>query len=150
MKAILAAVLVLCCRLPVFSQQPQPADPHAAVLAVAGFLQFSETQTARFVQAFDNFQSTMHDLQTQIASRQQQLEQVIRSSQPSTAVIGQLLLEIYALQSKGGDVITQYHNAFIDLLSPEQLQKTQIVSQARNLVPAVAVFAAASLIEPPR
>jgi Spy/CpxP family protein refolding chaperone len=151
MKPILAVLFILLCRLPALSQAPeQRPDPHAPVLAVAQFLGFSQTQTSQFLQAFDGFQSAMQNVQTQIAAKQRQLEELIRSAPPvDPGRIGQVVLEIHALQSQAQQVIGTYHNTFLSLLSPEQLQKVQMVNQARQLIPAVGVFAAVALIAPP-
>jgi len=150
MKTVMTVMIVLIWQLPAISQtRPQPSDPHGPALAVAHFLQFTETQSAQFLQEFDSFQAAMHNLQTQVQSRQHQLDQLVHSPEPNLSAIGQAVIDISVLQSQGAQIIASYHNAFNALLTPEQHQKVQMVIQARQLVPAIGAFAAVNLIEPP-
>jgi hypothetical protein len=64
--------------------------------------------------------------------------------------VGQLLLEIHGLQQQLGQALQSYHESFLALLTADQMQKTQAVVQAAQLLPAVKAFAEVRLIEPPR
>jgi Spy/CpxP family protein refolding chaperone len=143
------AVQVLCAGLwlaPLYAQQtPAPPAP-----ALAGqFLGFSETQSARFQQLLQALQSATGSLEQQMAIRQQRLETLLNSDQPDPSAVGAVLVELRNLQKQAGRAIQNYHEGFLALLTPEQMQKAQAVIQAGQLLPAVRAFAEVRLIEPP-
>ena len=128
------------------AQEPQ-APPAPAV--VAQFLGFSESQAARFVQLLQNLQAAVTPIEQQIVARQQQIEKLLNTEPPDPAAIGMLLVQIHALQKQAEHAIQGYHDGFVALLSLEQQQKTQAVTQAGQLLPAIRAFAEVRLIEPP-
>ena len=149
MKAILTIPLVLLLHVPGFSQTPPQADSNTPALAVSSFLGFSEGQTVQFLEILDEFHTAMRNLQPQIESKHRQLEGLLTSSQPSPISVGQTVIEIRALEMQGGQIVATYHNAFVAILTPEQLQKVQVVVQASGLIPAIGAFAAVQLVEAP-
>ena len=136
--------------VPAMPQVPEtPPDFRGPVEAVSHFLSLSETQATHFVEILGAFHSAMQNLQIQAQRRQHALEELLTTPQPDPTAVGQALLEVRALQVQGERMTSRYHQAFIGLLTPEQLQRVQMVAQARELIPAVGVFAALHLIEPP-
>ncbi len=78
-----------------------------------------------------------------------QLEELLlTSSQASPISVGQTVIEIRALETQGSRIISSYHSAFVAMLTPEQLQRVQMVVQAGKLIPAIGAFAAVQLVEP--
>ena len=126
------------------------APPPPAPAIVAQFLDLSDSQAAQFKQLLQSLQATAGGLQQQMAPKQQALDTLLGSAQPDPATAGKLLLEIHGLQQQLGQAIQSYHESFVALLTPDQMQKTQAVVQAAQLLPAVKAFAEVRLIEPPR
>jgi Spy/CpxP family protein refolding chaperone len=150
MKIIAAVMIVVFCQVPAMSREVQTSSgPGNPALAVSAFLGFSETQTSTFLQMFTTLQNALHNLQEQMQTKQHQLQELLSMPQPDPASLGRLMLEIHALEMQGQKMLDSYHAAFRELLTPEQLQKVQAVSNARDLIPAVAPFAAVFLVAPP-
>jgi Spy/CpxP family protein refolding chaperone len=128
-------------------EAPQP-PPAPAI--VAQFLGFSDTQAAQFNQLLQSLQATAGAVQQQIGPKQQSLDTLLSTAKPDPATVGQLLLDIHVLQQQLGQALQSYHESFLALLTSDQMQKTQAVVQAAQLLPAVKAFAEVRLIEPPR
>jgi len=150
MKQAIMALAVAVCPLFTLSgfadEAPQPPAP----AIVVHFLGFSDQQAAQFRQLLQNLQETAGGLQQQIGPKQQALDTLLSTAQPDPATVGKLLLEIHALQQQFGQTVQSYHESFLALLTPDQMQKTQAVVQAAQLLPAVKAFAEVRLIEAPR
>ncbi len=147
-QAFMALVIAVGPLLSGFADEA-PQRPPAPVI-VAQFLGFSDTQLAQFQQLLQSLQATVGGLQQQVGPKQQALDSLLSTAQPDPATAGELLLEIHALQQQLGQALQSYHESFLALLTSEQMQKTQAVVQAAQLLPAVKAFAEGRLIEPPR
>ena len=119
-----------------FSGFADEVPPPPAPAIVAHFLGFSDSQAAQFKQLLQSLQATAGGLQQQISPKQQSLEILLSAAQPDPATVGQLLLEIHGLQQQLGQAIQSYHESFLALLTSDQMQKTQAVVQAAQLLPA--------------
>lgn len=126
--------------------QEQPPAP----ALVVQFLGFSESQSAQFQKLVENLQSSVGPLQQQAAAGQQSLEQLVNSDHPDPAAIGARVLAVRAIQKQILSALDSYHNLFTGLLTGDQVQKVQFVTQAGQLLPAVRAFAQLQLIAPPR
>ena len=149
MKQAFMAFVMAVCPL-TFSgfadEAPQPPGP----VIVVQFLGFSDTQAAQFQQLLQTLQATAGGVQQQIGPKQQALDTLLSTAQPDPATVGKLLLEIRVLQQRFGQALQSYHEGFLALLTSDQKEKTQAVTQAAQLLPAVKAFAEVRLIEPPR
>src|ERR1700682_354970 len=80
-------------------EAPQP--PPAPVI-VGQFPGSSDTQAAQFKQLLQSLQTTAGGLQQQIGPKQQSLDTLLSAAKPDPATVGQLLLDIHALQQQLG------------------------------------------------
>jgi Spy/CpxP family protein refolding chaperone len=128
---------------------PKSADQCLPPAVVASFLGFTEAQAAQFGDLLVQFQTTLHGLQEQIAVRQTQLDILLGQPNPHPAIIGSLFLQIHALQQQVAQVIQSFQSQFSSLLTGEQKQKVQAVTQASQLQPVVGAFVALYLVPAP-
>ena len=149
MKTAFMALAIVAAPL-LFGLADEAPQPPPAPAIVAQFLGFSDAQAAQFQQLLQSLQATVGGLQQQIGPKQQTLDSLLSTAQPDPATAGKLLLEIHALQQQLGQAFQSYHESFLALLTSDQMQKTQAVVQAAQLLPAVRAFAEVRLIEPPR
>jgi|SRR5579864_158538 Spy/CpxP family protein refolding chaperone len=147
-QTFITLVIAVCPLLSGFADEAPQPPPAPAI--VTQFLGFSDTQAAQFQQLLQSLQAAVGGLQQQIGPKQQALESLLNTAQPDPATVGELLLEIHALQQQIGQALESYHEGFLALLTSDQKQKTQAVVQAVQLLPAVKAFAEVRLIEPPR
>jgi len=134
---MLKTFIVLVLAALALTAQEQPPAP----ALVAQFLGFSDSQTAQFQKLLQNLQSNIGPLQQQAAGAQQSLEQLVNSDNPDPGAIGARLLGIRAIQKQILAALGSYHKLFAGLLTGDQMQKVQAVTQAGGLMPAVNAFA---------
>lgn len=149
-QAFMAFAMAVCPLLTLSGFADEAPQPPPAPAIVVHFLGLSDTQAAQFRQLLETLQTTAGGLQQQIGPKQQVLDALLSTAQPDPATVGKLLVEIHALQQQFGQAVHSYHESFQALLTSEQMQKTQVVAQAAQLLPAVKAFAEVRLIEPPR
>lgn len=116
---------------------------------VASFLGFTETQAAQFGDLLALFQATLHGLQEQIAARQAQLSVLLDQPNPDPAIVGSLFLQIHTLERQVAQVIQGFQSQFTSLLTDEQRQKVQAVTQVSLLQSVVGAFVALYLAPAP-
>jgi hypothetical protein len=97
----------------------------------------------------NNFLTTVRALEHQKQARKQLLENLLNSPAPNLMAIGQVVLQIHALDQQQAAAVDSFHKAFLSLLTPQQLESTQAVVQAAQLAPVVNAFAALYLVAPP-
>ena len=141
---IAAALAGLACAQA--ASDPQPPSPPAVV---AQFLGFSDAQATRFQQLLQAVQAAVPPLAQEAGSQQQALDQLLGAAQPDPAAVGRALLAIHAIQSQIQQAVQTYRASFTALLTADQQQKLQAVTQAAQLIPAVQVFAASMLVDAP-
>lgn len=129
--------------------QAKSADQCAPPTVVAALLNLSEAQTAQFATLLDQFQPTLQGLFEQITVLQTQLDVWLSQPNPNPAVIGNLLLQIHALQQQLAQAIQNYQTLFASLLTDAQKQRVQAVTQASQLQPVVGAFVALKLAPVP-
>ena len=143
---MLKPLIVLVLAALALTAQEQPPAP----ALVAQFLGFSDSQTAQFQELLQNLQSTIGPLQQQAAAAQQTLEQLVNGDNPDPAAIGARLVAIRAIQKQILAALDSYHKLFAALLTRDQMQRVEAVTQAGELLPAVNAFARLQLIAPPQ
>lgn len=126
-----------------------PKAPPEPVVLVVNFLGFSEAQAGQFVQLLEARGQAAKALAQQIGAKQKQLDNLLNGAAPDPAAIGKLLLEIRALSQQDGEILKNYHEKFVQMLTDEQKQKVGMVAQAAQLLPAVNAFIALQLVAPP-
>jgi uncharacterized membrane protein len=146
MKTILIAAALAGLARAQAAPDPQPLSPPAVV---AQFLGLSDAQATRFQQLLQALQTTVPPLAQQASTQQQALEQLLTAAQPDAAAVGRALLTIRATQGQIQQAIQTYRTNFTALLTTDQQQKLQAVTQAAQLIPAVQVFAASMLVDAP-
>ncbi len=157
MKTLGATVLLtlLCFILPqarateIEVLTPKIADQCLPPAVVASFLGFTEAQAAQFAGLLGQFEPSLQGLQEQIAARQAQLDILLSQSSPHPAIVGSLLLQIHALQQQVAQAVQGFQGQFATLLTDEQKQKVQAVTQASQLQPVVGAFVALNLAVAP-
>lgn len=155
MKTLTATLfLAMLSFLPAYAT-PTQAPPSATCdtcvppAVVTSFLGFTPAQTTQFETLLGQFLPTLQALQTQIAARQAQLEIQLDQPNPNPGNIAGLVLQIHALQQQAAQAIQGYQNQFVALLTDEQKQKVQAVTQASQLQPIVGAFVALKLAPAP-
>jgi hypothetical protein len=143
---MLKTLIVLVLAALAATAQEQPAAP----ALVAQFLGFSDSQTPQFQKLLQNLQSNIGPLQQQAFAAQQSLEQLANTDNPDPAAIGARVLAMRAIQKQILAALDSYHKLFAALLTSDQMQKVQAVTQAGKLLPAVNAFAHLQLIAPPQ
>jgi uncharacterized membrane protein len=143
---MLKTLIVLILAALALTAQEQPPAP----ALVAQFLGFSDTQTAQFQKLLQNLPANIGPLQQQAAAAQQSLEQLVNSDNPDPAAIGARLLAMRSIQKQIQGALDSYHKLFAALLTSDQMQKVQAVTQAGALLPAVKAFAQMQLLAPPQ
>lgn len=128
---------------------PKSADQCLPPAVVASFLQFTDAQAAQFGGLVDQFQATLRGLEEQIAARQAHLEALLSQPHPDPAIVGNMFLQIHALQQQVAQAVQGFQSQFAALLTDEQRQKVQAVTQASQLQPVVGAFVALNLVPAP-
>lgn len=144
MKALLMAGLISCPLA--LADSPAPPDPPAAV---AQFLELTPEQAGQFRQMLDTLQKALQGFEQQVQDKQKNLQALLQADSPDDAAVGKAVLEIRAVEKQAGQALDAYHAQFGALLTPEQVGRVQAVQQAAALLPAVPVFVAVRLVEPP-
>lgn len=127
----------------------QSAEQCLPPAVVASFLGFTEAQATQFVGLLGQIQAALPGLQEQIAARQAQLDILLSQPNPDPAVVGNLFLQIHALQQQLAQAIEGFQGQFAALLTDQQKQKVQAVAQASQLQPVVGAFVALHLVAAP-
>ena len=144
MKALLLAGLISCPLA--LADSAAPPDPPAVV---AQFLELTPEQAGQFRQMLDTLQKAVQGFEQQVQDKQKNLQALLQADSPDAAAVGKAVLEIRAVEKQAGQALDAYHAQFGALLTPEQVGRVQAVQQAAALLPAVPVFAAVRLVEPP-
>ncbi len=150
MKRIVAILVLMVAFTPVtFAQAGSVSEPEDPAVAVAHFLEFSDSQTAEFRLALIEMQDAVERLQIELQSKHMELHEVLSLQAPAAIDVGRIVVDITSIERDVGIEIEEYHNTFMQLLTPDQMLRVMHVVRARELLPAVAIFAAVRLVEPP-
>lgn len=132
---------------PAFASSTDPCPPPPAV--VASFLGFTPDQAAQFGALLSQFQANLHALQEQTTAQQAQLDNLLNQPHPDPAAVGKLVLQIHALQQQVAQAIQSFQTLFAGLLTAQQMEKVQGVTQASQLQPVVGAFVSLYLVPAP-
>jgi hypothetical protein len=118
---------------------PSQDDITYALQAVAQFLQLTPDQQIVLGQLLQARQQALAPIQQGIGTLENQLEQLLESG-GSPAAIGQLAIEIHALQKQAAQVQQSFLARWEGLLDPAQQQRLQTARVAATLQPLVPAF----------
>jgi Spy/CpxP family protein refolding chaperone len=116
---------------------------------VASFLGFTDAQASQFGDLLYQLQTALNNLQQQITALQNQLDILLGQPNPDPALVGSLFLQLHALQVQVAHTIQSFQHQFAFLLTDEQQQKVQAVTQASQLQPVLGPFVALHLVAAP-
>lgn len=139
MKQALAAA---CLVLSIHSLLCRAADVPPPIAAVATILQLNEDQVRALVTMIDARDNAIRPLAMELQQHAQALE-----NPPADAVtVGQLFLEMRALQAKIGEIRQQAAAQFEQALTPDQVERLHHIREAAALSEIVPAFRAAGLV----
>ena len=93
--------------------------------------------------------TNLHGLEEQITARQNQLNALLSQPNADPAAVGTNVLQIQALHQQVAQVTKTFQTRFLSLLTDEQKQKVQAVTQASQLQSVVGAFVALNLVAAP-
>ena len=93
--------------------------------------------------------TNLHGLEEQITARQSQLNALLSQPNADPAAVGTDVLQIQALRQQVAQVTKSFQARFLSLLTDEQKQKVQAVTQASQLQAVVGAFVALKLVAAP-
>lgn len=93
--------------------------------------------------------TNLDGLEEQISARQSQLNALLSQPNADPAAVGTDVLQIQALRQQVAQVTKSFQARFLSLLTDEQKQKVQAVTQASQLQAVVGAFVALNLVAPP-
>ena len=94
--------------------------------------------------------TNLHGLQEQITARQNQLNALLSQPNADPAAVGTDVLQIQALHQEVAQVTKSFQTRFLSLLTDEQKQKVQSVTQASQLQGVAGAFVALNLVAAPK
>jgi Spy/CpxP family protein refolding chaperone len=145
--AVLSAVLVLPARLSAADNvDPRGAGAEEAVQVVAAVLQLTPEQVGAWVAILAVEREALRPLQEQIQLRRQAIAAMLASGNPQPPLVGQLLIEIHALEGQASVIQAQAVAQFRQLLAPPQNLKLEQIRRAAPVCSVVPAFAAVGLI----
>lgn len=124
-------VLLLLAAGVTLAQGPKPTDFVPAELKV--FLGLSDQQIADLLQAQQKQQQAEQDIWTQIDQKQTALNQLLAQNTTDAASVGQLMIDIDALQKRIPDVSKPSRNQALAVLTPDQVAKLKSLDDALKL-----------------
>jgi Heavy-metal resistance len=133
--------------VPATANASLPCPPPPAV--VASFLGLTPGQVEQIGALLTQVLPTLETLGQQSAEVQQQLDLLLSQTNPDSAQIGKLVVQLHVLQLEAAQVVEGFHHAFASLLTQDQKQKLEVVTVASQLQPVVGAFAALYLVPPP-
>lgn len=115
------------------------ADPSTALPAVVQFLQFRPDQVEILQQLLQARQEAETPLLQAIAEHERRLRELLES-RGTPPEVGQVVIELHALQGQVAQVQQSFLANLENLLDPEQRQRLEAVRQAARLQPIVPAF----------
>jgi hypothetical protein len=129
-----------------FADPPAAPDPLAVVAAV---LELSPEQTEALAGNAQALASSLAQARQLAAAKEREIETLARANPPDLARLGKAVLDLRTIRGEAASVLDAYHQAFADLLTPDQAARVETVAGAARLQPAVAAFVALGLVPPP-
>jgi periplasmic protein CpxP/Spy len=117
------------------------AAKSALGLTDAQISQLKELRTAQF--------EAMRPTMEQARAKQQELRQLMQSSNPDSAAVGKLMVETKALREQVKQARNDREAKALAILTPDQKTKLQTLQEAQKLMPAVREATALGLLDVP-
>ena len=128
------------------TQGAGPACPDPAVHVVAAALELNVDQLRAWISILAARGEALGPLAEQIRQRQQALAAQLQSGSPDPNVVGQLFIEIHALETQVQAVHSQVLAQFRQILTTAQSHKLDLIRQGARICPVVPAFATFGLI----
>ena len=132
---LLRSLLLLAPAL--LSAQTAIVRPPSAYVELKGFLNLTDGQIQSLEDIQNNRNQALQALYTQINDKYTVLYSLMNAGTGTAQQLGQLLLDITALQKQVPALDTPYRNQAVALMNPDQKSKLAILTQAVQLQPAI-------------
>jgi len=116
-------------------------DPRAAAEAVGKYLGLTQDQAHAWGDILKATGDAIHPIGDQIRDKEKALHDLLGTSNPSTASVGQLVVDIKNLRGQIDGLLQQGATQFIALLTADQKAKLDGVRAAAPICPVVPAFA---------
>jgi len=131
------------------AQQPPPPNPPRPGDAIKSILDLSDQQLQQLTDLRNSFQQKMRGLGEQFRTVGQKIRELLQSSSPDAAALGNLLIQEQNLRQQMQDAAKAYHDSALALLTSAQKQKVAQIQEAVRLAPQSGPLVAFGLIEGP-
>jgi protein CpxP len=126
------------------------AGPAASLDALKTYLALTDAQITQLKDLRkNNFDTNVKPVMDQIHTKQQALRALLQTSNPDSAAVGQLTVEIKALHEQIRSLRANLDKQAAALLTPDQQAKLADLQKAAALLPAIHQAMAVGLIAPP-
>ena len=113
------------------------------------FFDLSDEQLNAFLALRQTFEEQVTSIHPELQKLQEELHRELESEQPSSDVVGELLIQIHFLQTQIRDARASLQRSFEELLNEKQLEKWQLLRTAASLAPLLPVFKELGLLPTP-
>ncbi|MBI4464004.1 MAG: periplasmic heavy metal sensor [Acidobacteria bacterium] len=151
MKAMLKVVLAPIVAL-IFAglvQAQTPPKPPAPREAVKKILDLTDQQVQQLIDLRQSNGEKVRGLMTQMRDLEKQRHDLLQSSNPDPAKVGELVLQLRSLQEQVQAAGKSHHEAALAILTETQKQKVAQIQEALKLAPQAGPLGAFGLIEGP-
>jgi Spy/CpxP family protein refolding chaperone len=128
------------------TQSAGPACPDPAVPVVAAALELNPDQLRAWLSILAARGEVLGPLAEQIRQRRQALAAQLQGGSPDPTVVGQLFIEIHALEAQVQAVHAEVLARFREILTIAQNRKLDLIRQGARVCPVVPAFATVGLI----
>ena len=138
--------------LPMFGQTEPPEDPvdiPKPVKIMLRYLDLEPGQVAEFGEVRQELRECVQPLREELQRLRESLKEALSQDPPSSELVGDLVIETYAVKAETRRCHQAYQEAFINMLSDEQARKMEILQAAARLRPVVHAFSALGLLRAP-
>lgn len=149
LATILAGYLLLSVPLRAQVAPPPPTPPVRPADAIKKILDLSDQQVQQLTDLRTSTGQRIRDLNSQIGNLVKQRQDLLASSNPDPAAVGNLLIREQGLRKQIQEVQKSYHDSALNLLTSTQKQKVTQIQEALQLAPQAGPLAAFGLIEGP-
>ena len=113
---------------------------------VANILNLSDAQVGSWLQLLQARNAAVQPLQQQLQMKQQAIATLLQSGSPDPAVVGQLFLEVHAVELQIQGIVMQTNAQFEQLLTDDQRGRLQHIREAAQVCPIVPALQATGLL----
>ena len=120
--------------------------PPQPVQVVASLLELSEPQVASWLEILAERETAVQPLAQQLQERHQALGEALQNSSPDPRVVGQLIIDIRAIERSIVAIRQEGNASFEQLLTETQRQRLQQIRGASQVCPVVPALQATGLL----